>query len=418
VADRRAAAAQIRPSFALYLAGLLLLPLGWFSPFSYAQAGWADVLFGVAAAVWLLEGVRDNKRIRLRAPHYCYAAYAGFVVLSAIATSESRGTAAQNVLITLELVALAVLTADYARSASNRRVIARVVLAVVLITAVEAVVGLALFYLGHSSSLITGYSSYFKSSHLYTRVEGGFYSAPLLGNFTIFASSIIAMDDSGLPRRVKLAAQVVLGLLVLSTISRPVIGFAIAIAIREAHRRRTPTARRLATAVVIGGLAVAIGLTVVPLSADPLRPASSTATINPRLSMIEKAARTLAHHPLLGKGPGSLVASWQGQPLRAHLTPLNIAATTGVLSLVPLVALIIILWRQRRLPTDVALWSGAAGLAVDALTQDVEHFRQVWLMLGMLDAGRTAADSSAHSSPAADRAAVPTYSTSSSVSSG
>jgi hypothetical protein len=76
--------------------------------------------------------------------------------------------------------------------------------------------------------------------------------------------------------------------------------------------------------------------------------------------------------------------------MRAHLTPLNIAATTGLVSLAPLCALIVLLWRRRRFPTNPALWSGAAGLALDGLTQDVEHFRQTWLMLGMLDADRAA----------------------------
>jgi hypothetical protein len=36
----------------------------------------------------------------------------------------------------------------------------------------------------------------------------------------------------------------------------------------------------------------------------------------------------------------------------------------------------------------VAIWSGLAGLGLDAIGQDVEHFRHVWIMLGLADADR------------------------------
>ena len=60
----------------------------------------------------------------------------------------------------------------------------------------------------------------------------------------------------------------------------------------------------------------------------------------------------------------------------------------GLPALLALVGLVIALWRQRRQPTDTATWSGLAGLGVDAIGQDVEHFRHVWVMFGLADAGR------------------------------
>jgi hypothetical protein len=50
--------------------------------------------------------------------------------------------------------------------------------------------------------------------------------------------------------------------------------------------------------------------------------------------------------------------------------------------------LIAALWRARRHPTDVTIWSGLVGLGVYAIGQDVEHFRHVWIMLGLADADR------------------------------
>ena len=52
--------------------------------------------------------------------------------------------------------------------------------------------------------------------------------------------------------------------------------------------------------------------------------------------------------------------------------------------------LISAMWRGRVRPTDLAIWGGLAGLAVDGLTQDIEEFRHVWVMLGLAMAQTTA----------------------------
>jgi hypothetical protein len=48
----------------------------------------------------------------------------------------------------------------------------------------------------------------------------------------------------------------------------------------------------------------------------------------------------------------------------------------------------VVIWRRRSRPTDVGLWSGLFGLLLDGLTQDIEHFRHFWILLGMADADR------------------------------
>jgi hypothetical protein len=70
------------------------------------------------------------------------------------------------------------------------------------------------------------------------------------------------------------------------------------------------------------------------------------------------------------------------------LTPLNIAATMGIPAVAALAFLLIALWRNRRRPTPIATWSGLAGLGLDGLTLDVDHFRHVWVLLGLADADR------------------------------
>ena len=67
---------------------------------------------------------------------------------------------------------------------------------------------------------------------------------------------------------------------------------------------------------------------------------------------------------------------------------MNVAATLGLPALAALTFLFVSLWRNRRRPTPLATWSGFAGLAIDALAQDVEHFRHVWVLVGVADAQR------------------------------
>ena len=299
------------------------------------------------------------------------------------------GTVAlRNVVIMCELVVLAVLTADFAREVAGRRAIVRVVLAVVAVAAVQGLIGLLVFYLGGSTPFEEPFSGYFKESDFYTRIDAGFYGPALLGSFCIFASAVISMPEGGISRRSQTWAQVALAMLVLSTLSRAVFAFALAIVIREAMIRGTERAHRFALAATAGTLAVIVALTVIPLSASPLRPESSREDTNPRLATLETSAEEFADSPLLGQGPGELTAEWQGDEFRAHLTPLNVAATIGIGGLAALTALVVILWRQRRRPANPAIWSGMAGLGVDALGQDAEHFRHVWIMFGLADADR------------------------------
>jgi hypothetical protein len=381
--------ARRRPAFALYLLALAAFPFKWLSPFTYAQAGWIDVLLAVATAAWVGTWLFSRKPICIRPVHLALAGYLLWTCVSGVVTSEPRSVSAQNVLIAFELAALMGMTSDFGRSDAGRRLIAQAIFLVVVITAVETAVGLALFYAGAHSSLVAGYSSYFKSSSLYTRVSAGFYSPPLLGSFCIFASGVVAMRQAGLSARMRRAAQIALWLIVLTTVSRAVIGFAVAFILRctqlTSGRAR---GRQIAALIGIAGVLAMILLTVVPLSLDPLKPSSTQSTTNSRLKTIETSATTFSHHLLAGAGPGSLTAVQDGAPVRAHFTPLNVAATTGLPAVIALTTFVALLWRRRGRPTDAAIWTALLGLAIDGLGQDIEHFRHVWLMLGLADADR------------------------------
>ncbi len=115
-----------------------------------------------------------------------------------------------------------------------------------------------------------------------------------------------------------------------------------------------------------------------------------------RWRVMAGALETALRHPLVGLGPSALpsVASWEiGGPMRrwaAHCTPLDLAATLGIPALVAWCALVADVgraaWRAPRSPTRIALLAGLAGTLFDAFALDVEDFRHVWLLLGLLAA--------------------------------
>ena len=171
------------------------------------------------------------------------------------------------------------------------------------------------------------------------------------------------------------------------TTSRAIFAFALAAAIRHAT---TPARRRFAWGLGIALVLAMVGLTLVNVTFQPLRPWDLKLREGPsvRLQSATTSLETLAAHPLFGSGLGSSPGRRGSLAFDAHLTPLNVAATLGLPALAGLAFAVFCLWRARARPTDLALWGMLAGLALDGLGQDVEDFRHVWVALGLADAGR------------------------------
>ena len=388
-----AAAAARSPALALYLLALAALGWKWLSPLSglYERAGWSDALLALAALAWLWERVRGGDLPRPRGFHLALAAYVAATALSAL-FAEAQGTAARNLLLVAELAVLALLTSEFASSRPGRDAVVLVVAALAAVTAALAAVGLALFYLGVDTSLVGAYGEQFIESDRYARVAAGFATPPLLASFCIFASAVIDLERSPLGPRTRFALQAALSLMVLATLSRGAIAFFAVLAIRAACRHWEPRrAAAVAALVALASVAIMAALTVGKVRVDPTRPSTLSYVVpdpGNRREALVTGFETFREHPLVGLGPGSFVAENRGAPFRAHLTPLNVAATLGIPALAALVYLFVLLWRERRRPTSIAIWTGLLGLGIDGLAQDVEHFRHVWVMVGLADADR------------------------------
>jgi hypothetical protein len=233
--------------------------------------------------------------------------------------------------------------------------------------------------------LLGTYGDLAPSTH-YARAQAGFYQPNLLASYCIFAGAVVNCRRAQLPVWLRRATVAALWLAVLMTFSRGILAFGLAAAIRAANTRF----RRITVSVfaVFCALVIAI-LSIWNLTFDPSSPRSArfdSSTATSRWSAMTSSLRTLAGNPLFGSGPDTHPGRYLGVPFDAHLTPLNIAATLGLPALMTFASLCTMLWRRRRQPTDMAIWSGLGGLALDALAQDLEDFRHVWVMIGLADA--------------------------------
>ena len=372
-----------RITLSLYLLALALLPWSWFPPFPWLHhhAQWSDLVFAAAAIAWIVEKVRARERPALRPTHLALGLYLLAAVLSFLATATHWSYSANKLLGIGELCVLALITSDVARGPGVMPAIGRVIAITSLVTAAAGVAGIMLFYAGVETRLIGTYGDLVPSSG-YARAQAGFNQPNLLASYCIFAGAVVSCRDARLPVWLRRVTTAALWLAVLMTLSRGILAFALAAAIRAANTR----VRRIAVSA-FSAFCVLIfaALSIWNLALDPSKPLSARMDVNDtsRWLALTSSLRTLVENPIFGSGPNTHPGRYLGIPFDAHLTPLNIAATLGLPALMAFAFLCTALWRGRRRPTDTAIWSGLAGLALDALAQDVEDFRHVWVMIGL-----------------------------------
>jgi hypothetical protein len=378
----------------LYLATLALVPWGALVrfPWLHENAQWSDVVFALATTAWAAGLVASRRLPRLRAVHAGLALYLGWAVVSLLAASPRAASGPAKLLGVAMLVALFVVTSDMMGREGMPSLIGRTLAATSLLTAVGAVVGVALSWFGRITPLVGTCGDLLPGP--LSRAQAGFPHPNLLASWCVFAAGALSREDAGLSRFWRRLTQAALALTVVLTTSRAILGFALAAAIRGAT---SPFRRRFAGALAAALLVAIAALTLVNVTFSPLRPWDLQMREGPSVRLQSAAAsfQALLAHPFVGTGPGTSPGRRGLMPFDAHLTPLNVAATLGLPALGGLVLVVVALWRSRSRPTDLATWGMLAGLALDGLGQDIEDFRHVWVALGLADAGREGAGRSA-----------------------
>jgi hypothetical protein len=370
------------PSRILYLASLALLPWSSFPPFPWLHehAQWSDALLALAAGAWVLERARVGSWPRLRAHHAAMAGYCGWAVVSHLAAGCEPRAGSFKLLGMAALCALAFLTEDVASRPGGLPAIARTIAWTGLAAGLAALLGVALHQAGVATPLVSHAGDL--EPGRYARARAGFPLPNLLASFAIAGVAIVGHPGAGPPSGPRRAAQAALAVAAALSMSRGVLGLVLAVLVRQAT---TAGARALSWAWALASAATLAALTLWNVALDPTRPWDARLRPEPssRREALLSAGLTLADHPFTGTGPGTSPGSCGGVPCDAHFTPLNVAATLGLPALAALLAVPILLWRRRSRPSDLAVWGGLAGMALDALAQDVEDFRHLWVLFGL-----------------------------------
>jgi hypothetical protein len=380
-----------RLSVGLYLASLALLPWGWFPPFPWLHehAQWSDVVFALAAGAWLLQHARAGTWPKLRVHHAAIGGYVLWAAVSHLVAGLEPRAGSFKLLGMAELAVLAIVTEDYASRPGGLPAIAKTIAWTSIAVGIAALAGFVLDQAGIATLLVSHAGDLEPGG--YARARAGFPLPNLLASFTIAAIAIVGHRDARLPTGLRLAATAALAVAALLSMARGVLGLALAILVRRAT---TPGQRALAWGWALAAVATLAALTTWNLALHPLRPWDAHLRQEPssRRDAVRTSWETLAMHPLTGTGPGTLPGTREGAPCDAHFTPLSVAATLGLPALAAFLAIAVLLWRGRARPTDLAVWGGLAGMGLDALAQDVEDFRHLWILFGLADAGRRRAD--------------------------
>lgn len=367
-----------------YSATLVLLPWCWLPPFPWLHehAQWSDVTFAITALLWGSEKLREREWPRWQCSYVAAAGYVVAATLSLLLAASDKKAGTWKLPGITELIFLFTITSDLASRHIFRRWIGWSIVITAILTATAALTGLLLFYADVPTRLIGHYGD-LQPSAWYVRVQAGTYHPNLLASFCIFAAAVIAREQEQLPTTLRRLAQAALVFTVLLTFSRGILAFGLAAAIRNASTRRQ---RLLTSLYAIASITIIAALTIWNLSVNPARPLATYRDSQEQSSRWHTATsslRTLAAHPVWGTGTGTHPGEYRGMPFDAHLTPLNIAATMGLPALCAFAGLIVLLWRGRSRPTDIFIWSGLAGMGLDALASDIEDFRHLWVLFGL-----------------------------------
>ncbi len=350
----------------------------------------SDLCFGLAAGgVCILEIGRRGAGLRRIFPLVAVG-YLVALTVAAVASPDHRESF-ERIVIDGYCVVLGITAFVLARTAIVRVRIAWAWVAGASLTVAAALIGVALFYLGERAPAENFAIGDLGSIHTASvpRVVGFFLNANLFCNYLV-VGLLFTLGLLGWRRPAGVALVGAIGVALAFTLSPGLGGAVVAVVLWLLVSEREWPAR-VRGFVVVGGVVAVIGFLVL------------TATVGPRGHTWVDAIDTVWTHPLLGVGPGLPVASttYNGRFFAdAHNAWLNVAGQAGLVGLLALVAVVatvcVFAWKARPIadvPEPVrAGWCAFVGAVLyGSLSISLEQSRHVWVLLGFLAAGLSAA---------------------------
>jgi hypothetical protein len=381
-----------RRTTSLIVAGIVLLPLQIWPAMPLPGMQLSDIFFALAF-------VRFAWARRAISPAVAAVPIAAFAAGAAV--SAIFGGSPVKLLGHFELVALGWMAVCASPHGSRR--LRRALVVAAALAALTAMAALAVFFSG-----IAGYDAagrpespllYIHGSLVsgnYPRPRGTLVTGAMLTSVVATGFALLWFERELVPgpwrRRLIYAVCTVV---LFFAFSRSIATLAMVLIGAELWRRDSPRWARGAGVIAAGAYAGALWVSLrYHVVLNPMEPwaVDVLADDGDRFGRWRVAVATLVENPLVGAGPGVLVAGgWS-----AHNTWLNLWAVLGI---VPLAAFAFLMLASIRAVIGVRLLGVACALIfalIESTYHDIEDMRHVWLLIGIaLGAGRAGRPSAA-----------------------
>jgi hypothetical protein len=367
------------------LAFVLLMGIDRPAPPFPGHAQWADLAIGVAMVALAIVWLRRQASWPLGAD--VTAAAMGYVLWAAVSAVVHRA-GGWKVLGIVELVCVLVVTAELTPTTRDRDRLIRVWLIGSAVLGAFALIGAALAVAGVPAAL---YDPRGGELNLPVRARGLCVTSNLLAS-QLLAPLVLLVTDGRrwLGRHGRAIALALVATAFVMTLSRTFLAAALVLVLLRARDWRRSL---LATLLVVAALA--------SVRLDLYRSPDGTIVVGTapglRWRLARSAGQSMVEQPLFGVGPGAAPAhvEWPrpGDPVSdmyAHDTALGIAATLGVPALLAFLLLCAFVLREAggsRDDTERVLVCALAATLFDGLTMDVQNFRHLWVLFGLVLSG-------------------------------
>jgi hypothetical protein len=355
------------------------------------HAAWADGFAALAVLATALAWLRGELGHRM--PSASSIAALGYVAWVGVCTAQTNTLDARWKLVGIvELVALFVSVTrlvSVAGDALRDRLVTAWIWGVAVLGAIGLVIGVCA-QLGMSILPL-----HLGDGDLGWRFRpAGLQRVGLLAQLCVVPLCVLFVDGTQLLSKHRRWVRALLTVVLVATCTRTLLAMALALGW---HRCKRAWMR----------IALIAALLLAALTAARIDP-QGRGRVGLRWRIAESAWSTFRTHPLTGVGPVGNVAMVSGASLGdvprawdAHDTPLDVAARYGLPGFALLVATALLAWRQRgRLqPMDHALALAAIATAFDSLSVELADSRHVWLLMGLLAAGRRRPPPDPHAPP-------------------
>jgi len=396
-----------RIAFGIFL--VLIFSIGFMKPSietGFASLTPTDLIFPLALVCWIAVLGADYGNFRWRKEYSAFALYFLALIVSAIFSVNPRFSFIK-VAATAYLIMLAVMGSTLVTTINRLRLAVLAWLAGAIIPLLAAFLAIVLFYLIPESSVLPDLTYHYGAVPVgnFPRVSSTFISASMFCNYltVTLVFTLLAAKMKWIGKRLAAVIAFAVAVSAVFTVSIVLGGVALAAGLWLWTMSSNRTIGRIG---LTAGVATGIGFLAIAPFAVSL---SQGLDASGRLLVWRDAINTFIADPVTGRGFGTAVANVMFQNsdgswsllTDAHNTFLSLAAQSGILGLIGMIAIVVVTLRSGFAKVEGNDFYIVRGLAIaflaafvyDGLTASFEDARHLWILVGLiLAANRIASD--------------------------